>query len=91
MLIRDTWNRFKGLARVRHQEYAYGTREHLEPCPACGARPELWVNHDDDWTPYQVRCGNCDVRGPKCDCGDESAVVNWNQLSVAARVTLAQT
>lgn len=51
-----------------------------EPCPFCHQKTaELW--YDPSYaalcTPYQVRCRTCQARGPRCDCGEESAVPMW--------------
>lgn len=49
-----------------------------EPCPFCGTPSAiLWYDPDYDMRPFQVVCGLCGARGPRCDCGEESAVPAW--------------
>lgn len=60
-------------------ETAHATRQLETGCPFC-LQPnsvELWFDPKEIDRPYQVRCGLCDARGPKCDCGEESAVPMW--------------
>ena len=43
---------------------------------------ELWYDPSDrhDMEPYQVRCRLCGARGPRADCGWESAVPTWDMV-----------
>lgn len=68
-----------GVARQDEIEHAVGL---VGRCPHCGAldHAELWRDPSDPFTPYQVRCGLCGARGPRCDCGYESAVVAWRRI-----------
>lgn len=59
--------------------------EHIQAfvgsCPFCRQRAaELWFDPSDDCHPYQVRCAACGARGPRADCGWESAVPAWDQV-----------
>jgi hypothetical protein len=55
-------------------------------CPFCKTRSaELWKEEQDfsdlqnvELEPFQVRCRCCGARGPRCDCGWESAVPAWD-------------
>ncbi|HRP26368.1 hypothetical protein [Thauera sp.] len=51
-------------------------------CPFCQQdTAELWYTPDRvDFLPYQVRCGSCGARGPRADCGWESAVPSWDMV-----------
>lgn len=50
-------------------------------CPFCRTKSaELWRDPLDHFHPYQVICRTCSARGPKCDCGWESAVIMWDSV-----------
>ena len=54
----------------------------IGPCPFCrGGKAELWRNPLERDVPFQVRCDRCGARGPKCDCGWESAVPAWENVA----------
>lgn len=68
------------LQRQQEIEHSVGI---VGVCPFCQTRSaELWYNPDDmDIAyPYQVRCGACGARGPRADCGWESAVPSWDMV-----------
>ncbi len=69
-------------------ERAHAMRKLDGPCMFCRQRSvELW--HDVPNAPhgpiytYQVRCSTCGARGPWADCGEESAVVMWEDVQAA--------
>jgi hypothetical protein len=50
-------------------------------CPFCKqSSAELWFDPGDDFLPFQVRCASCGARGPRADCGWESAVPAWDKV-----------
>ena len=50
-------------------------------CPFCRrSSAELWFDPNQDLQPFQVRCSACGARGPRADCGWESAVPAWDRV-----------
>jgi hypothetical protein len=75
-----------GLRWQRENEHAQ--RLLPQPCPFCRQKTaSLWFDPKEEFHPFQVRCASCGAHGPKCDCGEESAVFMW--LSVERRAQAA--
>jgi hypothetical protein len=79
----------KGHMRMltRQFEIDHKRRRLDEPCPFCrrSGSVALWYFAGDDYRKFQVICGICEAKGPRCDCGEESAVPAW--LSVQTLTT----
>jgi hypothetical protein len=71
---------------LKRQEEVEHAQRIVGECPFCERDPpsaELWYDPSDEVFPFQVRCRACGACGPRCDCGEESAVPSW--LKIAQR------
>lgn len=72
------------MSRTHAQKTDRAVRALEEPCHFCGERTViLWRDMADYHYPFQVRC-SCGAAGPRCDCGEESAIPAWLSVKPAS-------